>query len=73
MTVPIIKKLKEMDKKDLTFKEKAVRAYNKKAEEVGKDQLNQNLKDFGINVLLFVSYPIARKNAIRLACAELQF
>ena len=35
-------------KEKITFREKIVRIYNKKAEEMGKDELNRNLRNFGI-------------------------
>ena len=58
--------IKEMDDDKLTLKDKIVRAYNKKANEIGKEQLDQNLKELGINVFLFLSFATLIKPTAKL-------
>ena len=58
--------VQDMSKKDMTFRKKIERAYNMKAEEIGKDRLNQNLKDFGINLFLFLTFSALVEPAAKL-------
>ena len=58
--------IKEMDDDKHTIKDKIVRAYNKKANEIGNEQLNRNLKELGINIFLFLTFASLIKPAAKL-------